>query len=202
MEGLEIRAAGTDDVEEAAEALARAFREDPTFAWMLPRKRSRERRLRRFFRTELRHESLRHDAVEVARVDGRIVGAAMWFPPGTWNATDAGAIPGYFRAFGRRILVAARFMTIAVRAHPREEPHWYLAFIGVDPVWTGRGVGAALLRSRLARCDRAREAVYLESSNPENVPLYEHFGFGTAGALDLPEGAPLVATMWRPAKDV
>ena len=38
---------------------------------------------------------------------------------------------------------------MAVRAHPREEPHWYLAIIGVDPVRQGYGVGAALLSGSL-----------------------------------------------------
>jgi GNAT superfamily N-acetyltransferase len=199
VEGLEICATSENDIREAAEVLARAFAVDPTFAWMLPDERSRPRRLRRFFRTELRHESLRQGAVELARIDGRAAGVAVWFPPGTWNATQLGAVPGYIRAFGRRLGVAASFMTTAVRVHPHEQPHWYLAFIGVEPSLTGRGVGAALLRSRLERCDQEGVGAYLESSNPENVPLYEHFGFAVTGALDLPDGAPVVAAMWRAA---
>ena len=54
-------------------------------------------------------------------------------------------------------------------------------------------------RSRLERCDKQGMAAYLESSNPQNVPLYEHFGFQVTGVLDLPKGAPAVTTMWRPA---
>jgi hypothetical protein len=30
------------------------------------------------------------------------------------------------------------------------------------------------------------------------VPLYQHFGFHVTGTLDLPKGAPVVNTMWRP----
>ena len=151
--------------------------------------------------TELRHESLRHGGVEVARTGGSIVGVAAWFPPGTWSpGTEVRALAGYLRAFGRRIETAARFMSAAVHAHPREQPHWYLAIIGVDPPRKGEGVGAALLRSRLERCDKEGTAAYLESSNLENVPLYEHFGFQVTGALDLPEGAPVANTMWRTAQ--
>jgi GNAT superfamily N-acetyltransferase len=73
----------------------------------------------------------------------------------------------------------------------------HLGTIGVDPVRQGCGVGAALLRSRLRRCDEEGLPAYLESSNPENVPLYHHFGFHVTGALGLPEGAPVVGTMWR-----
>jgi hypothetical protein len=57
-----------------------------------------------------------------------------------------------------------------------------------------------LLRSRLERCDEEGAAAYLESSNLDNVPLYEHFGFQVTGALDLPVGAPVINTMWRPLK--
>jgi ribosomal protein S18 acetylase RimI-like enzyme len=195
-----IGMAGQADALEAAEVLARAFHDDPTFSWMLPVEDTRNRRLRRYFVTELRHESLRHGAVEVACDSGRIAGVAVWFPPGTWSGTQAGALPGYLRAFGRRLDACARYASVAFRTHPHEQPHWYLAIIGVDPSQKGRGVGAALLRSRLARCDKEGMAAYLESSNPQNVPLYEHFGFQVTGELDLPKGAPTVTTMWRSAR--
>jgi ribosomal protein S18 acetylase RimI-like enzyme len=187
------------DAAETAQALARAFYDDPVFGWIFPADGSRHRRLQRFFVTELQHESLRHGAVEVARIDGRVAGAAVWFPPGTWSpGTESSALPGYLRAFGRRLGIVSQYESVAVRAHPREQPHWYLAFIGVDPVRQGCGVGAALLRSRLRRCDEEGSPAYLESSNIDNVALYQHFGFEVTGALGLPEGAPVVNTMWRP----
>jgi GNAT superfamily N-acetyltransferase len=111
--------------------------------------------------------------------------------------TEASALPGYLRAFGRRLVIVSQYQSVAVR-HPREQQHWYLAFIGVDPARQGCGVGAALLRSRLRRCDKEGLPAYLESSKLENVPLYQHFGFHVTGALGLPEGAPVVNTMWRP----
>jgi GNAT superfamily N-acetyltransferase len=179
--------------------LARAFHGDPLFGWMLPAEGTRHRRLRRFFVTEIHHESLRHGAVEVACVDGRLAGAAVWLPPGTPLGTEVSALPGYLRAFGRRLVIISQYQSLAVRAHPREEPHWYLAIIGVDPVRQGYGVGAALLRSRLGQCDEEGLPAYLESSKLKNVRLYQHFGFHVTGSLGLPESAPVVNTMWRPA---
>lgn len=197
--GIEIRVAGRGDTAETVQMLARAFHDDPVFGWIFPAEGSRHRRLRRYFVTELHRESLRHGAVEVACVDGRVAGAAVWFPPGTWTpGTEASALPGYLRAFGRRLVIASQYQSVAVRAHPREQPHWYLAIIGVDPVRQGYGVGAALLRSRLRRCDEEGLPAYLESSKLENVPLYQHFGFHITGTLGLPQGAPVVSTMWRP----
>ena len=40
--------------------------------------------------------------------------------------------------------------------HP-DESHWYLPMIGVEPSAQGEGLGAALLRHALARCDAAVE---------------------------------------------
>ena len=199
--GLEVRVAEYGDAAQTARVLARAFHDDPVFGWMLPAEGSRHRRIQRFFVTELHHESLRHGAVDAAWADGRVAGAAVWFPPGTWTAgTEASALPGYLRAFGRRIGVVSQFESVAVGVHPRDQPHWYLAFIGVDPVRQGQGVGAALLRSRLRRSDEEGLPAYLESSKPENVPIYQHFGFHVTGALGLPQDAPVVSTMWRPGQ--
>jgi GNAT superfamily N-acetyltransferase len=197
--GLELQMAGRGDVAETAQVLARAFSDDPLFAWFLPGEGARHRRLGRFFVTELHHESLRHGAVEVARVDGHVAGAALWLPPGAPLGTELSALPGYLRAFGRRLVTVAHYQSVAVSTHPRNEPHWYLAFIGIDPARQGTGVGAALLRSRLRRCDQEHLPAYLESSGPANVPLYQHFGFQVTGTLPLPKGAPTVPTMHRPA---
>jgi GNAT superfamily N-acetyltransferase len=197
---LETQVAGRGDTPETAQVLARAFHDDPVFGWIFPAEGSRHRRLQRFFETELHHESLRHGAVDVTRIDGRVAGAAVWFPPGTWSpGTESSALPGYLRAFGHRVGTVLQFQSVAVRAHPHEQPHWYLAFIGVDPVRQGYGVGAALLRTRLRRCDEEGLPAYLESSNLDNVPLYQHFGFDVTGTLGLPAGAPVVNTMWRPS---
>lgn len=45
--------------------------------------------------------------------------------------------------------VAFAFLEQVGERHPTE-PHWYLPFIGVDPVHQGREIGSALLRSGLA----------------------------------------------------
>lgn len=81
--------------------------------------------------------------------------------------------------------------------HP-EEPHWYLAIVGVDAAHQGQGLGAKLLQAALGRCDREGLIAYLESSNPANIPLYERHGFRVIG--EIREGnAPVITPMLRPA---
>jgi GNAT superfamily N-acetyltransferase len=149
------------------------------------------------FATLVRTEALRHGAVEVACLDGAIVGAAVWYPPGGWTAAiQLRTALGFVRAFGRRLGRASALATAMARAHPRQ-PHWYLYAIGVDPAHQGSGAGGRLLRSRLHRCDQSGEPAYLESSKLANVPLYQHFGFEPTGSMELPEGAPVLTPMWR-----
>ena len=76
--GIVVRPANTADVPAIVEVLARAFHDDPPMVWMLPDAPSRDRRLRRMFRTILRHEAMRHGGVDVALSGDRVVGAAVW----------------------------------------------------------------------------------------------------------------------------
>ncbi len=70
--------------------------------------------------------------------------------------------------------------------------------IGSDPPTVrGTGFGQALMRSRLDRCDAEYAPAYLESSNPDNIPYYERFGFRVTGEIRLPEGGPSLWPMWR-----
>jgi GNAT superfamily N-acetyltransferase len=204
MEKLDIaiRPAERADVPQAARMLARAFADDPAFAYQLPHEPSRERRLVRYFATLLKREALPLGATEVALVEDRIVGATIWKPPGTWQpplGVQLAALPGYITCFQARSLRALHTESVMFKEHPREE-HWYLHVIGTEPRLQGRGVGATLLRSRLERCDSEGLPAYLESSKLSNVPLYEHFGFAVTGVLGMPESAPPITRMWRPGR--
>ncbi len=198
-QALSVRPAVPADVGPLAGVLARAFYDDPPFVWMLPDSRTRQLRARRLFATILRAEAMRHGGVEVAIQGGAVVGGTIWLPPGHWHPTTTQqllSLPGYIRALGRRLGPSSVLQSALSRAHPRE-PHWYLYVIGVEPDRQGQGVAGSLLRSRLRRCDHEGQPAYLESSKVTNVPLYEHFGFRSTGTPALPEGAPVITTMWR-----
>lgn len=104
--------------------------------------------------------------------------------------------PALFRVFGFRSAMGRAAQEVMKNAHP-EEPHWYLATIGSDPMVRGKGFGQALMRSRLDRCDAEYCPAYLESSKPDNVPYYERFGFTVIGEIVLPNGGPPLWRMWR-----
>lgn len=196
---LEVRAAARADVGELSRTLGKAFFDDPVMMWMLPDADLRRRKLHHLFASLTRHHHLSRGGVEVAPNGDGIGAAALWDPPGEWKHTHGEqlrAMPGLFWAFGRSLrkgLVAEELMK---KSHP-EEPHWYLAVIGSDPDVRGKGFGQALMSSRLDRCDAEYAPAYLESSNPDNVPYYERFGFEVTGELKLPDGGPSLIPMWR-----
>jgi len=194
-----VRPARSADVKELAGVLARAFFDDPPLVWLLPDAARRSGRITRMFATVIGIESLQYGGVDIACDGEKILGGAVWLPPGHWRASlreQVRAVPNHAWALATAWGRAARYGRALEDAHP-EEPHWYLKVIGVDPAWQGRGVASLLLRSRLERCDQDAQPAYLEASRPDGISLYEHFGFRCTGTPGMPDGAPVITAMWR-----
>ncbi len=190
------RAATADDAPSLGRSLARAFDDDPLMSWLLPDAATRGERLVRYFTTLFHRQYRPHGRCELTSA-----AAAFWVPPEAREKAvpDAGTVHELMDILGERALLL-RDVVEQVAAHTPEEPHWYLALIGADPDVRGQGHGAALLRSGLARADAAGLPVHLESSKPDNIPFYEHFGFTVSAELRPHEDGPTLWPMWRPAQ--
>lgn len=192
--GIRVRSAVQHDIRAAADTLAAAFQHDPVTSWLLPDDHRRAVGLPRFFATIARHVFVPAGASELAlRPDGTVAGTALWTPPNhrqTSTRTELRMMPGLVRAYGRRTL-AAKQISELLEAHHPTEPHWYLGMIGTAPDARGAGYGNALMRSGLDRVDAEGSTAYLESSNPDNVPYYERFGFTVTDEIRIPSGPPL-----------
>ncbi len=68
--------------------------------------------------------------------------------------------------------------------------------VGVEPNAQGKGLGGALMRHAVARCDQEGALAYLESSNLRNISLYERHGFEVMGEIQVC-ACPLVTPMLR-----
>jgi ribosomal protein S18 acetylase RimI-like enzyme len=166
-------------------------------AYLLPEQR--DCRLPRLFAALAVTQYLRHRAVELLIEDGRVLGAALWSPPGHWLQSGPRqllSVPRFAWALGSRMAVAGEVMAVTMRHHP-DAPHWYLGVIGTEPAVQGSVAGSALLRSRLDRCDRAGQPAYLESSNEANLPLYQRFGFEVTERFHVAPDGPPSWGMWR-----
>ncbi|MER7949005.1 GNAT family N-acetyltransferase [Streptomyces sp. NPDC096079] len=187
------KTATIDDARTVSRTLASAFGDDPMMRWFFPDDASREAALGRYFTTLFTRQYGLHGVCE--RTESA---AAFWVAPeGADKAVpDDATVQELVEILGDRAPVF-REAVMAAAEHGPAEPHWYLAVIGADPDARGRGHGSALLRSGLAKADAAGLPVYLESSKPDNLPVYEHFGFTVRSEFSLPGGGPVLWAMKR-----
>lgn len=169
------------DCRESAEVLGRAFLDEPV-SLMVYRGSSPEKRLHNLtadFTAEMEVCIRRGSPLQV-RDDGRVVAVAVIYPPGAYPLPwieqariFIGSILGHdlydIRLWWRWLAEAEEF-------HPRE-PHYYLEYLGVLPEYQGKGFGSSILQCLAAKADELNTGCYLETVTPENVPLYQHYGF-------------------------
>jgi ribosomal protein S18 acetylase RimI-like enzyme len=191
-----VSRAAPADVPSVAQTLARAFHEDPVFDWLLAGDPGRRRILIRYFELFSRRVWIEQRETYTT---ADAVAAAVWNLPRQWHIgvrTLLGLGPASVRVFGRHLPRVMRALALVESKHPKE-PHYYLAFVGVDPQWQGRGLGTAVLAPVLERCDREAMPAYLESSTPRNRALYERHGFAVTEEFAFAKSAPPMWRMWR-----
>ena len=194
MADYEIRVAEASEGDAVLETLMLAFSSDPCMRYLLATPRAFFKGFRPFA-TGMGGAAL---AAGTAWLAEEGAAAALWLPPGITSDRDAMlAVVGEL-AREEKLPVLGEVGDAMAGYHP-EEPHWYLAMIGVDPARQGRGYGSAILKQSLRSCDEDGVMAYLESSNPKNVPLYERYGFEVMGHVQ-PGDFPGIYPMIRPAR--
>lgn len=193
-----VREAAVGELAKVSATLADAFVADPILQWLIPSPLRRDARLRRLFALELAHYVFPAGRVLTT---GDFRGANLELPPGRWkmpDSTSASVATGFLRVFGLRLSQAGRTQACFERDHLRE-PHYYVRYVGVATRSQGQGLGTALLRPTLDRCDREGLPAYLEASSRRSAALYERLGFVHLGERRLPGGPPFWP-MRRPAR--
>jgi GNAT superfamily N-acetyltransferase len=123
--------------------------------------------------------------------------ALLWLPPGVHPDDDA--ILSLIRESVPEQRRDDMFPIFELMGsyHP-DEPHWHLPLIGVEPTQQRKGYGSALLKHALRICDKDGVSAYLESSNPENIPLYRRHGFEVLGTIQVGSSPPVTPMLRRP----
>lgn len=185
------------DFEAVADLMGRAFDDDPVMNHMAKQDGQRSARIRHLLSVALR--KLTYPFGETYVTEG-FEGATCWNPPGQIPhglLLNISLLPDMARVAGvGGIARAVGALDFLEKRHPKQ-PHYYLLGIGVEPSHQGQGIGSALLRPMLERCDREGMPSYLESSKGRNVPLYERHGYRIVEEVRLPKGGPPVWLMWR-----
>jgi GNAT superfamily N-acetyltransferase len=191
----EVRRATADDVDAISAVLARAFFDDPAVIYVFPAEGTRIRKLQRFFKLQIERTFLRRGE---AYTTSDLKGAALWMPPQLVKpgAREFWETLPMVVLLGRRLIPTVRLMATMESHHPKER-HYYLATVGTDPDWQGKGVGSALLQPVLDHCDEEGLPSYLESSKQQNLPFYHRHGFDITGQIHSPDGTVTLWMMWR-----
>ena len=167
-------------LDEAAQALAAAFMDDPLQTYTFPDADERRRLSPPHFAALLRYGLMAGQVLTSAEPGG---GACVWIPP------DAAPTDEMFVASGLARLddllgveAARRFGSVIEFIEPfhkaaMPEPHWYVMVVGVAPAFQGQGFGRALLQPMLDRADTEDVPCYLETTQPKNVTFYQRLGF-------------------------
>ena len=153
--------------------------------------------MRRIFSAMLKFDLARRDHLIFTDEDG--IGGAIWKHPNKWKMPTGDlvrAAPAMLRAVGTKVPRLIGALTTMEKAHPKEE-HYYLEVLGTHQDRQSKGIGSAMMRHMLDRCDAEGMPAYLESSNTRNIPFYARHGFESTGEIDLGQGAPTVTPMWR-----
>jgi ribosomal protein S18 acetylase RimI-like enzyme len=185
-----LRLAILQDVPDLASILARAFADDPYFAYLVPSGAHRTERMRAGWTAILRYASAR--LVATYTTNDR-AGVAVWLPPRFAARSGIEALRlmlamARMRGWRRSPAISETVREInSRRRYHVPGPHYYLEALGVDVGRQGRGMGTALMRPILDRCDATGLPASLETVNSRNLPLYERLGFRIVEELTLRE---------------
>jgi ribosomal protein S18 acetylase RimI-like enzyme len=192
----EVKDAAAADIDGIADALVKAFHDDPVMMHIFPKDNGRDKKLRALFVNESKR-ALTRGALHTTAV-GPAQGAAIWMAPNKWKTGGLELLSQIPLMFAMGLTGTPRALGVLgkmEKVHP-EEPHWYLAVLGTATEHQGKGVGSALMVPVLTTCDAEGTPAYLESSKESNIPFYRRHGFEVRGEVNVKNG-PTLWPMWR-----
>jgi ribosomal protein S18 acetylase RimI-like enzyme len=178
MADLEIGELRAEELGAAAALLARAYRDN---AWMVALlgddQDLRERVMCSAHR--FRISALEPPAI-VARSGGELMGICGFDAPAATTARsqdDQVAFVKIATEAGPDVLPRLMEMLTGFGRRAPAEPHWHLGPVGVSVNAQKRGIGSRMLELFCGRLDGNGDVCFLETEEPDNVRLYEKFGW-------------------------
>ena len=177
-------------IKPAAELLARAFYDDPGFAYVIPDALERKEKLPYLFQFTLGGGILHG---EVYATSPKLEGIAVWLPPEAvdtifWEMPDS-SHSALISRIGKEIIDRLQAWSDYYGPLHKQHapfPHWFLEDLAVDPPFQGKGYARVMLRAMFARLDKENMPCYLRTQNGGNVSFYQHFGFKLVDEGEVP----------------
>jgi len=196
MEDMSIAPLEGYQISECLALLIQAYSSNPLYRVILGSGAEGSRRSEKFMGMAL---SVMSGRTLVATSHGRLLGLLHFTPYpqcSTWRWRTIWSGPGLALTAGSATPRVLRWRMSWERVHPRL-PHSHLGPVAVHPEFQGRGLGKKLVKQYCAILDSNAEASYLETDKPENVKLYDQFGFEVIEELSVLGIRNWF--MWRPA---
>jgi len=180
---INITPLGSEQRDEAARVLARAFLTNPiNIAVFGPNSLARNEA---FFRLGLK---LMKGKKLVAADGTRIVGVIHWVESPQCQVTTPEKIemmPRMLSVFGLRTTFRVVSWLGKWAEHDPPERHSHLGPLGIEPQAQEQRVGRRLMEKYCEELDKEALDGYLETDKLKNVAFYQHVGFETTGTMPV-----------------
>jgi ribosomal protein S18 acetylase RimI-like enzyme len=179
------------DAKRASTMCARAFFEEPFYKIVFPDKTTRFKKLINFFHFRIKY-GLNYG--KVYTTSNNIEDIAIWL------STEK---PGMHFSRMLRCGVLFSVLTMGIQSvqqlmdiekylaimHSKTitKFHWHLSPVAVDKSLQGQGKASQLMKPMFKKFDEEKISCFLETQTPENVEIYEHFGFKTMHIKEIPK---------------
>ncbi len=176
MSRADPRTATAADRGRVVDSVVRAFVADPAF--------------RQFFPTDDTYDA--HAAAFAGWLFNRRVGGgtvwvaedgaavSMWEPPDRHGADVSFELP-----VPADVVERLERYEHAVAGLLPPQPYWYLGVLATAPDRAGRGLARAVMGAGLARATADALVSVLETTNPDNLAVYEHLGWGVRASTEV-----------------
>ncbi|MDR2793462.1 MAG: GNAT family N-acetyltransferase, partial [Treponema sp.] len=174
-----------DDLDEVVSLLVAAFYDRPFYRYIAPDSAERYAFLVANFHQRIT-QGLGVQETDLALLDGKAAGVAVWSPPATLEADAAKhaardrameeSLAPYSSGLRERFLAFIKVLTGA-QEQTVKQPFWGLTPIAVLPEARGKGIASALIRKKLKEIDELSLPCFLGTQDKINVTIYERFAF-------------------------
>ena len=170
-----------NDIHTAAQVLGRSFIDYPIFAYILPNRALREKKIAFLFIFLIKLGMLNG---EVLAPSSNIEGVAIWInslspQPSKFRILWNCLIPLFFKVgpFSTYRIIKVGIYKEKKRKEILKCSYYLLDLIGINPSYQNQGYARRMIESKLTYCDNLSSPCYLETSDKSNIAFYEKYHF-------------------------
>jgi ribosomal protein S18 acetylase RimI-like enzyme len=204
-----IRKFKLNDLDELVELAALAFQPTDLYSYVAEGEQLRHKFLMAIFRYRLTL-GVAYEQTDLVEEDGRLIGAAVWTPPVTYNESHQAA---------KKVLDEIGPMSEAVSSFPGllqnrwlsffelflsardkviQQPYWSLTPIAVIPDRQRQKVASSLLRKKFTEIDDQGLPCFLGTQDDLGRDIYLHYGFSISRKDVVGDSRIISYSMIRP----